>query len=151
MVREIFARYAAGQSHRRIAGDLNRRRVPPPRGKSWSATTIYGDTLKGVGMLVNATYTGRLTWNRSRWERDPDTGRRRRLARPELEWITTEAPELRIVDERPGTWPSSGTVTTAGRPTSAGTAITTGQARAAARSTSSRACCAAAGAGRRSS
>ena len=102
VVREIFARYAAGQSHRRIAGDLNRRRVPPPRGKSWSATTIYGDTLKGVGMLVNATYTGRLTWNRSRWERDPDTGRRRRLARPESEWITTEAPELRIVDEQ--TW-----------------------------------------------
>ena len=39
IVREIFTRYVAGQSPRKIAADLNRRRIAPPRGARWSASS----------------------------------------------------------------------------------------------------------------
>ena len=102
VVRTIFAWYAAGWSHRAIAAELNRRGVPALRGKTWCQTAIYGDVTKGTGLLNNELYVGRRVWNRSRWERDPDTGRRRRLLRPESEWIVREEPDLRIVDQ--ATW-----------------------------------------------
>jgi site-specific DNA recombinase len=47
--------------------------------------------------LRNPIYLGRAIWNRSKWEKDPDTGARVRRERPESEWIIREAPELRIV------------------------------------------------------
>jgi site-specific DNA recombinase len=49
-------------------------------------------------ILNNELYIGRLVWNRQRFLKDPDTGKR--VARPNFssEWITTDVPELRIVD-----------------------------------------------------
>ena len=40
-----------------------------------------------------------IVWNRSRWVRVPGSRRRRRVPRPQSEWVVVERPDLRIVDE----------------------------------------------------
>jgi len=102
IVREIFARFAAGESMKAIASDLNRRKVPSPgaswkercrpRGQ-WQVSTLHA-------LLRNERYIGRQIWNRSQWIKDPDTGIRQRRERPQSEWIIQECP--RIIDDE--TW-----------------------------------------------
>lgn len=99
VVREIFARYAAGESCQRIAAELNARAIRGPRGGTWCTSALYGSPAKGSGILNNELYVGRTIWNRSRWVKDPDTGKRQRLVRPESEWITEKRPDLRILDD----------------------------------------------------
>jgi hypothetical protein len=48
-------------------------------------------------MLCNERYTGRVTWNQSKWVRVPGRKSRRRVPRPESEWVTQSAPALAIV------------------------------------------------------
>lgn len=98
VVRRIYAEYLAGHSPREIATVLNREGIVPPRGHSWSQTAIRGDLKRSLGILVNPLYAGRQVWNRSKWVKHPDTGRRIRKERPRSEWITSEHPDLRIVD-----------------------------------------------------
>jgi DNA invertase Pin-like site-specific DNA recombinase len=76
IVRRIFAEFAAGGSPRRIALELNRERIPGPRGGEWDASTINGNTMRGTGVINNELYAGRLVWNRLRYIKDPMTGRR---------------------------------------------------------------------------
>ena len=102
IVRRIFDSYANGQSPRDIAAELNREGIPGPRGGAWNASTIGGSRKRANGVLQNASYVGRLVWNRQSFIKDPETGRRVSRANPQSEWMTTEAPELRIVD--PETW-----------------------------------------------
>jgi DNA invertase Pin-like site-specific DNA recombinase len=102
IVRRIFAAFTAGTSITRIAHDLNRDRLPSPRGSTWAVSAIYGSPNKGTGVLNNEIYRGRYTWNRSQWVKDPDTGKRRRIERPESEWQSEDRPELRIIDD--ATW-----------------------------------------------
>lgn len=99
VVREIYDRFARGDSPRTIAQDLNRRNVRPPRGDSWASTSIYGDIKRQLGILANPAYVGRVIWNRSDWVTHPDTGRRLRRERPESEWMVRDEPELRIVSD----------------------------------------------------
>ena len=101
-VRWIFRQYSEGWSCQRIAGELNRLRIPSPRGGTWAVSALYGSPAKGSGLLNNELYIGRYTWNRSQWVKDPDTGRRQRLDRPRAEWQVVERPELRIVTD--GLW-----------------------------------------------
>lgn len=107
-VRHIFEWYAEGHSPRWIADELNRRGVPSPgstwkrlqrRCRGWLASAIHGDPSKGTGILNNPLYMGRYIWNRSDWQKDPDTGQRKRVARPEGEWIVVENKSLRIVSD----------------------------------------------------
>jgi hypothetical protein len=49
-------------------------------------------------ILRNEKYIGDWVWNKRRFIKDPDTGRRRALPRPPEEWFRKEHPELRIVD-----------------------------------------------------
>ena len=98
-VRYIFERYADGRSPRQIADELNRAGVKGARKQPWSGATICGVPATSTGLLNNELYVGRYVWNRSRWETNPDTGRRRRTLRPESEWIATEQPKLRIVSD----------------------------------------------------
>lgn len=102
IVREIFGRFAAGESMKVIASDLNRRGVPSPGAKwkerarprgRWLVSTLHT-------LLHNERYIGRLIWNRSRWVKDPDSGIRHRRARPQSEWVITECEAL--IDET--TW-----------------------------------------------
>ncbi len=47
--------------------------------------------------MNNEIYIGRLVWNRLRYAKDPETGRRRSRANENEAVITTDAPELAIV------------------------------------------------------
>lgn len=98
VVRRIFTMYANGDGIRLIAHQLNTEGVPPPRPRSqkdkapsWSPNAIRE-------MLRNELYRGERIWNRSRWIKRRDGGRRR-LPRPDSDWIRKRDDSLRIVDE----------------------------------------------------
>jgi site-specific DNA recombinase len=99
VVRRIFQRYSDGASPYRIAHELNLEGVTGPRGGTWARSAIYPDKRSGVGILGNPIYHGELIWNRSRWVHVPGTRQRKRVARPESEWIRERDERLRIVEE----------------------------------------------------
>lgn len=99
VVRRIFRDYAAGVGPRTIAKNLNDEGIAGPGGKLWSDTTIRGHVKRGTGIVNNELYIGRLIWNRMRYVKDPSTGKRVSRLNPEFEWLVTEVPELRIVDD----------------------------------------------------
>jgi len=98
IVRRIWRECAEGRSHRTTAHQLNVDRIPFPsqdtkRGserKGWTASTVRT-------IVMNQIYCGRVIWNRSQFLKDPDTGRRLRVARPPDQWDVKERPELRII------------------------------------------------------
>jgi hypothetical protein len=53
----------------------------------------------GTGILNNELYIGRLVWNRQRYVKDPDTGRRVSRPNPAADLIVTEVPGLRILSD----------------------------------------------------
>ncbi len=99
VVRRIFREFAAGLSPKRIAIALNKERVPGPQGGAWGPSTIYGNARRGNGIVNNELYVGRLVWNRLRYIKDPETGRRVSRLNPPDSWITRAVPALRIVDQ----------------------------------------------------
>ncbi|MCC6912805.1 MAG: recombinase family protein [Rhodospirillaceae bacterium] len=109
IVRRIFRAYVGGFSAFEIVKQLNtdgvappgaaRRRVDgagPPR---WNASTLLGNPKRRNGLLNNEMYVGRIVWNRQRFVKDPDTGRRQARPNPPSEWVTRAAPELRILED----------------------------------------------------
>ena len=102
IIKRIFTEYADGSAPRRIAGILNAEGIPSPRGGQWNASTINGSRQRRNGILNNELYRGRITYNRQRFIKDPDTGKRRGRLNPEHEWIITEVSALRIIDD--DTW-----------------------------------------------
>ena len=98
-VRRIFEEFANGKSPKQIARDLNRDRIPAPRTRLWCDSSIRGHAQRGTGILNNELYIGRLVWNRQRYIKDPETGRRvsRRNAAHEIQ--ATAVPHLRIIDD----------------------------------------------------
>lgn len=99
VVRRIFEDYRDGLSPKRIALNLNQAGIPGPRGGAWSGSTINGNRERGTGILNNELYVGRLVWNRLRYSKDPDSGRRRSRPNASSAVVTTEVPDLRIVSE----------------------------------------------------
>ena len=99
VVRRTFREYLAGRSPRAIAQTLNEEGVPSPSGKEWRANTINGNRERGNGILHNELYAGVISYNRQRFVRDPATRKRVARPNPREEWITTQVPELRIIDE----------------------------------------------------
>jgi DNA invertase Pin-like site-specific DNA recombinase len=97
VVERVFREFVAGHSPKRIAQTLNREAVPGPFGSKWSPSTINGNAKRGTGLLNNELYIGRLVWNRQRFVKNPDTGKRVARMNPSSEWIVKEVPELRIV------------------------------------------------------
>lgn len=99
IVRRIFREYTQSRSMKAIAHALNAEGLPFPakdtkRGparRGWAASAIHT-------ILHNEKYAGMWVWNRTRFLKDPDTGRRRPVPRPPEEWVRQERPELRIVD-----------------------------------------------------
>ena len=102
VVRRIFRDYAAGKSAKTIAVALNRDGIPAPSGGDWGFSTINGNPKRGNGILNNEMYVGKIVWNRQRFIKDPDTGKRQARPNPESEWVIQEALELRILDD--GLW-----------------------------------------------
>lgn len=106
IVREIFERYAAGDSAKTIARALNERGVPSPgsywsnkRSTGWPHTTIIGCATKASGILRNPIYKGEVTWNKRHGKKRPGTGKRVQKRRPESEWVRVRDESLRIVSD----------------------------------------------------
>jgi DNA invertase Pin-like site-specific DNA recombinase len=99
IVRRIYNDYAAGASPKQIAKALNAEGVRGPRGALWSPSTIHGSAARGIGVLHDELYIGRLVWNRQRFLKDPDTGKRVPRMNSPSQWITKDVPELRIIDD----------------------------------------------------
>ncbi|MEH6775935.1 MAG: recombinase family protein [Cereibacter changlensis] len=74
-------------------------RSPGTGSGDWSFSTISGNAKRGIGLLNNELYIGRLVWNRQRFIKDPATGKRQARLNPPEAWIIEEVPELRIIDD----------------------------------------------------
>src|SRR6185437_4056067 len=101
VVREIYQRFADGQSHRAIAAELNRLGVPSP-GSTWRRTTrrCAGWMGSAIRVITRAPiYGGVVRWNANQYVKDPDSGKYSKRARPEAEWIERHDEALRIVSE----------------------------------------------------
>ena len=99
VVRRIFKDYAAGLSPKKIAETLNFERIPAPLGRGWGASTLHGNRERGTGILNKELYIGRQVWNRLTYVKDPETGKRISRLNPEADWVITDVPELRIIDQ----------------------------------------------------
>src|ERR1700694_1857413 len=76
LVKEIFQRFAAGESLKKIASDLNARDIPSP-GARWKArSNPRGKWLVSAlhALLHNEVYIGRKIWKKNQFVKDPDTG-----------------------------------------------------------------------------
>ena len=108
VAKEIFERYANGESAKTIVRDFNERGVPSPgsywknvkrRSIGWSHTTLLGSQTKASGILRNRIYKGVDTWNKRVGKKRPGTGKRIQKLRPESEWIGVLDESLRIVSD----------------------------------------------------
>jgi site-specific DNA recombinase len=103
VLRRIFREYADGRSMKTIAHALNAEGVPfpakdtkrRPARRGWALSTIHV-------ILRNEKYRGIWVWNKTRFLKDPATGKRRPMLRPPQEWVRHEYPELQIVE--PNLW-----------------------------------------------
>jgi hypothetical protein len=73
--------------------------VPGPEGGAWGPTTINGNWARGTGILNNELYIGRLVWNRLRYVKDPETGKRVSRTNSPDQLIVQDVPELRILEQ----------------------------------------------------
>src|SRR5215467_9759710 len=99
IVRRIFGEYVAGKSSRAIAWALNGEGIRGPFGREWGPSTIHGNPQRGTGILNNELYIGKIVWNRLRYIKDPDTGKRVSRLNLESEWVIQDVPQLRIIDQ----------------------------------------------------
>ena len=99
VVVRILRDYANNMSPKKIAAALNAEKVAAPRGEGWSQSTINGNRRRGTGILNNELYVGFLVWNRLRYLKGPETGKRCSRHNPEDEWVVVEVPDLRIVEQ----------------------------------------------------
>ncbi len=98
IVKRIFLEYVAGRSPRMITKGLNLDGIPSPRGGQWNTSTINGNRKRRNGILHNELYAGRIVYNRQRFIKDPETGRRQARPNPQDKWVIQAVPELRIID-----------------------------------------------------
>ena len=98
VVRRIFQMYADGNSQTTIAKTLNAEGVLAPmparnrQTRAWCTSSIHE-------MLRNERYRGVFVWNRTKKERNPETGRKISRPRPQSDWKRIDVPEWRIVPE----------------------------------------------------
>ena len=98
LVCRIFEMYASGGSLAGIAKTLNAEGIPSPQPGRKSAQRAWCPT--GIReMLRRERYRGVHVWNRTRKERNPETGRKVSRARPESDYVRAEVPGWRIVSD----------------------------------------------------
>ena len=98
IVRRIFREYAGGLSMKALVHRLNAesvsfpakvtRRGPTRRG--WAVSTIHT-------ILMNEKYLGRWAWNKMKFVKDPETGKRTATRRPKDDWVVEDRPDLAII------------------------------------------------------
>ena len=97
-VRRIFERYAAGDSMKRIAIDLNDEGILSPQpqkgrvSRSWCPSSIRH-------ILRNERYRGVVIWGKTQKVRSQETGKRIYRRKLPSEWRRREIPEQRIISE----------------------------------------------------
>ena len=97
IVRRIFREYRDGGSLTTVARRLNREGIPSPRAGTrhkrmgWGSSTIRA-------ILRNERYTGIWRFKEKQWVKVPGTNKRLPRNRDHSEVITTERPDLRIID-----------------------------------------------------
>jgi site-specific DNA recombinase len=69
---------------------LNKDGISAPSGGDWGFSTINGNAKRGNGILNNEMYIGRIVWNRQRFIKDPETGKRQARPNPAADWILQE-------------------------------------------------------------
>ncbi|WP_295454630.1 recombinase family protein [uncultured Pseudophaeobacter sp.] len=106
IIRRIFTDYASGASPIKIAAQLNADGIPSPAANTkritsghWKQNTINGNPTRGTGILNNELYIGRRIWNRLRYSKHPETGKRVSRLNPVEDWEIQEVPDLRIIDQ----------------------------------------------------
>jgi site-specific DNA recombinase len=109
VVLRIYEDYANGLSARAIAAALNREGVPSPgstrkqaetRPRRWMPSAIAGDPKRGIGILNNERYIGRVVFNRFQWVRSAsDSSRRRCVENSPSERIVNNEERLRLVPQ----------------------------------------------------
>jgi site-specific DNA recombinase len=99
VINRIYEEYAVGHAPRAICARLNKEGVPSPSGRNWSQSTLNGNRRRGNGVLNNELYIGVIVYNRQRYIKNPDTGKRVARLNPESEWVRKEIPELRLVSD----------------------------------------------------
>ena len=100
IIRRIFHAYAyENKSPKTIAAQLNKEGILCPSGKAWGQSTINGNRKRGTGILNNVLYIGQMVWNRQRYIKDPNTGKRVTRMNDEAQWVRQSVPDLRIIDQ----------------------------------------------------
>lgn len=97
IIRRIYREYASGMAPRVICQALNAEGVKPPRGREWRTSALVGSAARMNGILVNPIYAGKPLFNRQRFLKDPETGKRMAKPNPRQLWIEQDVPALRIV------------------------------------------------------
>jgi hypothetical protein len=98
IVRRIFERYAAGDSLKRIAIDLNDAGILSPQpqkgrvSRSWCPSSVRH-------ILHNERYRGLVIWGKTQKVRSQETGKRIYRRKLPSEWRRREIPEQRIISE----------------------------------------------------
>ena len=98
-INRIFTDYAHGISPMKIAPALNAEQIPGPTGRGWGPSMLHGSRDRGTGILNNELYVGAQVWNHLTYAKDPDTGKRASRLNAEADWVTSQAPQLRIVEK----------------------------------------------------
>jgi site-specific DNA recombinase len=94
VIRRIYREFIAGKSITAICQELNQDAVPTHkklRG-GWNTSSVSR-------ILKNQKYIGNWVWNKSRVARDPLTGKKRKILRPESDWVIRQEDDLRLISE----------------------------------------------------
>jgi site-specific DNA recombinase len=68
-----------------------------PCGRAWAPRGHFGAA--ACDWRIRPLYIGDIVWNKFRWERNPETGKRVPRLRPREEWIVQHDESLRIVPQ----------------------------------------------------
>ena len=94
IVRRVYKEFIEGKSLNKIVQELNQDKIPTKRKLSggWNMSSVST-------ILKNERYIGQWTWKRTKSVKDPMTGRRKRVVRPEKEWLSTFREDLIVIDK----------------------------------------------------
>ena len=99
VVRRIFQWSSEGLGLKSICARLNEGRVPSPH--SGASRNPWGSWCVGTvrTILYNPKYIGDWTYNRTQWIKKPGTSKRKRIPRPESDWVEWKDENLRIIEQ----------------------------------------------------
>jgi len=97
IIRRIYTDFVGGKAISAIGVNLNKEKVPTRKRMrgGWNTSSLSK-------ILKNEKYAGKWVWNKTKAVRDPLSGKKRKIDRPESEWVVQAKEELRIVSDE--TW-----------------------------------------------